>query len=142
MNKLNTTLFSISILFLSACGGNSNYDLGVINNTNHTPVKAFIQYPSPDGMRKIRFSMIEVNEFKSNHLNTSINPVPDEIKINWDNSSGERLNQVLNLSGVPSSPDGGAILITINESSASLEYLDSETFQTEVDKKLQRKGLK
>ena len=142
--KVKTLLLITLCIFLISCGGgNSNvYDVGVFNNTEHEPVKIKIQYPSPDGMKRIRFSMINTGEFKSNQLTTMLNPIPGEAKISWENSKGELKNEVLDLTFVPRKQDDGAIIFDIDEYGATVSYLDKEEFAGEWEKRLIRKGYK
>lgn len=128
--------------FLMSCGGSKSYDVGVFNNTKHKPVKIKIQYPSPDGIKRIRFSMINIGEFKSNGFNTQNNPVPPEAKLTWENSAGDVRNAVLDLSFVPSDQNDGAIIFDIDEYDATVRYLDKEQFSGEWEKRLVRKGYK
>ena len=127
-------------IFLISCGGSDSYSVGVFNNTRHTPIKVKIQYPSPEGMKRIRFSMIGIGEFNANWLNTKTNPIPAKAKISWENSKGEKRDAVLDLSKVPSQQDDGAVIIDIDEDDAFVKYLDKQQFSGEWEKKLIRKG--
>ena len=51
-------------------------------------------------MKRIRFSMINVGEFKSNLLNTELNPIPTQAKVTWVNSDGSPRDAVIDLSFV------------------------------------------
>ena len=141
VNKLKPFLIA-TMLVLSACGGSGVYDVGVYNNTLHVPVEIKIQYPEPNGMKRIRFSMIEIGEFKSNQHNTRYNPIPQEAKISWKNSAGEVLSEVVDLSLIPVEQDNGAIMFVIDEYSVSVSYLDREAFAGEWAERLVRKGYK
>jgi len=136
----NLILIVFFCLFLTSCGGKLDYSVGVYNNTNHTPVKLKIQYPSPDGIKRIRFSMINIGEFKSNYLDTKNNPVPKKAKITWENSSGEKRNSVLDLSYLPIVEEESAIIFHIDEYDAKVEYFNEEEFSGEWEKRLERKG--
>lgn len=129
-------LISISLV---SCGRTHTYSVGIYNNTNHTPIKLKIQYPSPDGMKRIKFSMINVGEFKSNYLDTKKNPVPREVKITWENSKGDIRNSVVNLSYISIDEEESAIIFNIDEYDAKVEYLNKEQFSGEWEKRLERK---
>ena len=140
--KLKMPLLLILFMLLASCGRSNEYEVGVFNNTRHVPVKIKIQYPSPEGMKRIRFSMINTGEFKSNQLTTALNPIPDKAKISWENSLGEVKNEVLDLTFVPEKQDDGAVMFDIDEYGATVSYLDKETFAGEWKKRLIRKGYK
>ena len=135
-------LLLIVVAFLASCSGDRTYSVGVFNNTNHTPIKVKIQYPSPEGMKTIRFSMINIGEFKSNYFSTGINPVPEEVKITWENASGEVRSSIIELSHISIGDEQSAIIFTIDEYDASVEYLDREQFSGEWESRLERKGYK
>ena len=141
MKSKSLLVVTLSLLLIS-CGGSGVYDVGVFNNTEHKPVKIKIQYPSLEGMKRLRFSMINLSEFKSNELNTNTNPIPEQAKISWENSGGEPMNEVVDLTFVPQDQDGGAIIFDIDEYGASVKYLNKEEFSGEWEKRLIRKGYK
>ena len=136
----NLTLILLVSIFLSSCGGNYSYSVGVYNNSSHSPIKLKIQYPSPTGMNRIRFSMINIGEFKSNYFDTKSNPVPKEVKITWTNARGEKRNAVVDLSHMPAVEEESAIIFQIDEYDAKVEYFNKEQFATEWGKRLKRKG--
>jgi hypothetical protein len=140
MKYLALLLLSSLCLLLISCGGSDFYEVGVFNNTKHTPVRVKIQYPSPKGNKKIRFSMIDTGEFKSNHLNTKINPIPKEVKVSWENSEGEMNSRVIQLGFVPSQLDDGAIIFDIDEHDVSARFLNGKELSGEWEKRLIRKG--
>jgi hypothetical protein len=135
-------LLVATTIFLISCEGSDTYSIGVFNNTRHTPIKVKIQYPSPDGMKRIRFPMIGVGEFSADWLDTKTNPIPPKAKISWENSKGEKRNAVLDLSEVPTELDDGAVIIDIDENDASVNYLGKQQFSDEWEKRLIRKGYK
>ena len=135
-------LLIVTTIFLISCGGSDSHSVGVFNNTRHTPIKVKIQYPSPDGMKRIRFAMISVGEFNANGFNTKTNPIPPKAKISWENSKAKKRDAVLDLSKVPSEQDDGAVIIDIDETDASVRYLDKKQFPDEWEKRLVRKGYK
>jgi hypothetical protein len=141
-NTIQVLLVIMISFFLMSCGGSDSYGVGVFNNTKHAPVKIKIQYPSPDGIKRIRFSMINVGEFKSNGFNTQHNPVPPETKLSWENSAGDVRSAVLDLSFVPMDQNDGAIIFDIDEYDATVRYLDKEQFSGEWEERLVRKGYK
>ena len=127
-------------MFLISCGGTHTYSVGVYNNTSHTPIKLKIQYPSPAGMKRIRFSMINIGEFKSNYLDTKNNPVPKEVKITWENSRGEKRSAVVGLSQISAIEEESAIIFHVDEYDAKVEYFNKEQFAGEWEKRFERKG--
>ena len=129
-------------VFLISCGGSDSYSVGVRNNTKHTPIKVKIQYPSPGGMKRIQFPMVGVGEFSADLLDTETNPIPAKAKISWENSKGAKRHAVLDLSGVPTEQDDGAVIFDIDENDASVNYLDEQEFSGEWEKRLIRKGYK
>jgi hypothetical protein len=142
MKRLFQWLLISPFLILISCGGSENYNVGVFNNTNHEPVNIQIQYPSSGEMKRIRFSTINIGEFKSNQLNTNMHPVPNELKIVWMSSEGEQRNAVLGLDFVPDNPGEGAIIINIDEVDASVRYFNKDEFAGEWEERLARKGHK
>ena len=129
-------------MVLTSCGGEITYSVGVYNNTNHTPIKLKIQYPSPSEMKRIRFSMINIGEFKSNYLDTKKNPVPKEVKITWENSRGEKRSEIIDLSSMPGIEEESALIFHIDDYDAKVEYFNKEQFAGEWEKRLERKGYK
>lgn len=93
-------------------------------------------------MKRIRFSLINTGEFKSNQFDTGTNPIPIEAKISWENSEGGLKNEVLDLSFVPEEQDDGAIIFDIDEDGATVKYLTKDEFAGEWEKRLIRKGYK
>ncbi len=135
-------LIVVISMVLISCGGEFDYSVGVYNNTSHTPIKLKIQYPSPSEMKIIRFSMINIGEFKSNYLDTENNPVPKEVKITWENSSGEKRSEVIDLSSMPDIEEESALIFHIDESDVEVEYFNKDEFSAEWEKRLERKGYK
>jgi len=129
-------------MVLTSCGGELTYSVGVYNDTNHTPIKLKIQYPSPSEMKRIRFSMINIGEFKSNYLDTKNNPVPKEVKITWENSRGEKKSEVIDLSSMPDIEEESALIFHIDDNDAKVEYFNKEQFAGEWEKRFERKGYK
>lgn len=84
--------------------------------------------------------MINVGEFKSNQLNTSINPIPTRVKVSWENSEGESRSELVDLDFLPGSVRDGAIILDIDEHEISAIYLDEEEFAAEWKERLIRKG--
>jgi hypothetical protein len=140
MKHLALLLLSSLCLLLTSCGESDFYEVGVFNNTKHTPVRVKIQYPSPKGNKKIGFSMIDTGEFKSNQLNTKINPIPEEVKVSWENSEGKLNSRVIQLGFVPSQLDDGAIIFDIDEHDVSARFLNRKELSGEWEKRLIRKG--
>ncbi|OUR82982.1 hypothetical protein A9Q82_05910 [Cycloclasticus sp. 46_120_T64] len=132
-------LISIS---LASCSDKQTYSVGVYNNTSHSQIKLKIQYPSPDGMKRISFSMIDVGGFKANDLDTKNNPVPKEAKISWKNSNGNKRQSVIDLSHLSMVEGESAIMFHIDEDEATVEYFNSEQFAGEWDRRLERKAYK
>jgi len=132
-------LLSIS---LASCSDKQAYSVGVYNHTSHNPIKLKIQYPSPDGMKRIRFSMIDVGEFKANYLDTKNNPVPKEARLSWENSKGNKRQSVVDLSQLSIVEDESVIMFHIDEDEATVEYFNSEQFAGEWGKRLERKADK
>ena len=130
-------LISIS---LASCSDKQDYSVGVYNHTSHNPIKLKIQYPSPDGMKRISFSMIDVGEFKANDLDTKNNPVPKEAKISWENSNGNKRQSVVDLSQLSNVEEESAIMFHIDEDEATVEYFNSEQFAGEWEKRFERKA--
>lgn len=93
-------------------------------------------------MKRIRFSLINTGEFKSNQFDTGTNLIPIEAKISWENSEGGLKNEVLDLSFVPEEQDDGAIIFDIDEDGATVKYLTKDEFAGEWEKRLIRKGYK
>lgn len=142
VNLKNLLLITLFTFFLCSCSGSNTYSIGALNNTEHTPIKLKIQYPSPDGMKRVRFSMIDIGEFKSNYLDTKNNPVPKEVKLSWINAKGKKLNEVIDLSHIPPVEEESAIIFHINQSNATAVYYDKDQFSSEWEKRLERKGYK
>ena len=144
MKLFNLAMILPICFLLVSCGESGPYDysVGVFNNTGHEPVKIKIQYPSPDGMKRIRFSMIGVGEWKANLFDTKNNPVPAEAKISWENGSGQVKSAVLDLSGIQFEQNDGAIIFDIDEQDATVNYLDTEQFAGQWESRLVRKGYK
>ena len=142
MKPLIAIFMVAACLLAVSCSRNHSYSVGVFNNTEHQRVKIKIQYPSPRGMKRIRFSMINVGEFSSNQYDTKIYPIPPEAKITWVNSEGSTKNAVIDLSFVKLDGDEEAIIIDIDEHGAVAEHLDAEQFSGEWEKRLVRKGYK